>query len=177
MKRSDRTLASVTALKAGQIATLYRTTAVEAEILLDRCGVDSVVLGEAAPKRKGGAFGDPLTNARTERASVDAAIAQLESEGWSVRSVESERQGFDLDAHKGPKRRHVEVKGVSGPDVRFIITPNELRVAEHDPHFELWCVTNALDPRSRAIHRFTGPELLRFDLRPTAFLAVRFDEG
>jgi Protein NO VEIN, C-terminal len=40
-----------------------------------------------------------------------------ESDGWSVRSVEAQKVGYDLCCDKGDEQIHLEVKGTQGDDV------------------------------------------------------------
>lgn len=96
---------------------------------------------------RGGGFGDAEKNARVEAAAIDRVTAQLTSDGWAVRSVETDKVGYDLFAKRLGQVRHIEVKGVSGTRPDFIITANERKKARSDPHWEAWIVTGALTKR------------------------------
>lgn len=124
-----------------------------------------------ALKKGGAGFGDPESNSLVEKAAVDLVTAHLAKQGYKVVSREAEKVGYDLDATKGGKVLHVEVKGISGQSLQFPLTAAEARRAGKDTAFQLFAVTNA---RTRAckIHKFTGTELIeKFDLSPLTFLA------
>lgn len=120
----------------------------------------------------GGGFGDAEKNREVERAAVSLVVQRYESEGWTVRSVESDRRGFDLECSRGDRIEHVEVKGTSGRREAFIITDGEKQLAESDPDFFLIVVTDALNEAK--LSRYCGREVLeKFDLKPISYKAVR----
>jgi hypothetical protein len=82
-----------------------------------------------------------------EEAAIAFVKRRLRGLGFSVRSREKEKIGYDLDATKGKQRLHVEVKGVSGSGMTFLITQNEVATARCDPLFRLYLVNRA---RSKA---------------------------
>lgn len=92
----------------------------------------------------GGGYGTPVTNKEVEQAAVDFVTLLYEGQGWSVKSVESERCGFDLLCRRGRRVAHVEVKGSSGSALQFIVTAAELQRAREDKHFVLAWVKEAL---------------------------------
>jgi Protein NO VEIN, C-terminal len=138
----------------------------------DRLGPEYVVFGTVpigkTPPRlrptgsasaKGAGFGTPEQNARVEKAAIKAVRARLVSEGWTVRSAESEKVGYDLECINGKRCLHVEVKGIRGTKVSFILTNGERRRAAEDSQFQLVAVTSALS--KPALHRYQGPEMER----------------
>ncbi len=161
-------LENVAAFQPGYRQTLYRTSPKEARLLLEVCGYN-----RAKGKRRGDegsdlvdevqaaaavGFGDAETNRKVERAAVRAVTDDYESKAWHVESVEAARCGYDLVCRRNRKTEHVEVKGVSGSNVGFILTEGERRKAEGDPLFVLVVVTNALTEPGR--WRFAGHTIL-----------------
>ncbi len=129
-------------------------------------------------KRAGAGFGDSETNRKVEKAAVTAVTDDYVRGGYVVKSRESERVGYDLDATKRRTTLHVEVKGVQGDLLQFPITAREVECATDDKAFRLAVVTNALNPKLRRIREFSGSDLLRrFQLRPLAFIATLSDEA
>lgn len=123
--------------------------------------------------RAGGAgFGRPETNRKVEVAARSFVVDWYEARGWRVKSVESEKCGFDLLCTRDNVEEHVEVKGVQGQEPSFIITVGEVRRAQSDPGFILCVVTSALTT-ARALHRCTGKEFVAdYDLTPLAYRAT-----
>ena len=103
-------------------------------------------------------FGRAEHNQQVEQSAVQFVTARLESEGWSVRSREKDGCGYDLHCTDGGREIHVEVKGTSGPDQRFIMTEKEFELAVSDDDFELHLVTDALSG-SPVLHIYTGDQL------------------
>jgi hypothetical protein len=127
--------------------------------------VPSHLRADGSPLKKGPGFGRPEQNALVERAAVKAVRAQLVAKGWTVRSVESEKCGYDLECISGTSSLHAEVKGIRGIDLSFIMTAGERKCASEDPRFQLFVVTSAL--AKPAIHRYKGAELeQRFAFTP-----------
>ena len=94
-----------------------------------------------------------------------------ERDGWTVGSVERERCGFDLKCRRGIEAQDVEVKGISGTDLAFIVTTGELTQAKGNPRFVLCVVTSALSRRPR-IGTFKGSEFIdTFNLEPIQYRA------
>ena len=91
----------------------------------------------------GGGFGTPIQNRCVEKAACAAIRRHFQHRGYSVRSREREKVGYDFDVRRGHEQLHVEVKGVSGTALRFPITANEIRCASRDRHFRLAVVTSA----------------------------------
>jgi hypothetical protein len=117
----------------------------------------------------GAGFGDPAENKLVESAAVRAVVADYKAGGWSVRSVERDKCGFDLECAKGGLIEQVEVKGVRGAGLSFMITAGEVKQAQTNPNFLLMVVTSAL-AASPTLTKFSGVEFVRrFDL-----LAIRY---
>lgn len=174
LRREDRELRKVRAFSQGSQGTVHATSSREAEILLRVCHASRFrVAGSARrPPRKGGAgFGSYEQNLQTERAAIRAATIWLRRHNWTVRSVERENLGYDLEALRNGEVAHVEVKGVKGSGLAFPITQNEVRQADEDPAHWLCVVTDALHAKKRALNWWTGDQLRRFDLRPVGYVA------
>ena len=126
---------------------------------------------EVTPGRtlSGAGFGDPETNRLVEAAAIEFVRSDYESTGWTVRSVEAEKCGYDLECRKDKKSLHIEVKGVRGKIVSFIITAGENKKALTDPDFLLCVVTSALEKKPQ-IQQYTGVQLKsRFRFDPLAY--------
>jgi hypothetical protein len=119
----------------------------------------------------GGGFGNQVENKFVESAAIRAVIRSYKADGWSVRSVERERCGYDLECSRLGDVDNVEVKGVRGPEPCFIITTAEVEQARSNPSFVLFVVTEALTS-SRKLKRFSGREFCRrFDLSAIQYRA------
>lgn len=120
----------------------------------------------------GAGFGNPETNRKVERAAVSLVTDWYKSEGWTVESVEAAKCGYDLLCRKNSEENHVEVKGVQGELVAFIITAAEVRQAQKDSDFVLCVVTSALtdDPK---LNLYDGESFASdFELSPLSYRAV-----
>jgi hypothetical protein len=119
----------------------------------------------------GAGFGDPVENKLVETAAVEAVAREYQWGGWSVRSVERDNCGFDLECTKGVTVEQVEVKGVRGTGLCFVITAGEVRQARENPKFVLVVVTSALSP-SPTLTKFSGVEFgQQFDLAAIQYRA------
>jgi hypothetical protein len=127
------------------------------------------ILGSAFRDGAGG-MGEPETNRATENAAISYVTKFYQDGGWSVKSVESENCGFDLLCKSGKIQHHVEVKGIRGKSVSFIITVGETERAKVDKNFVLCAVTSALeDPQ---LHRWTAKEFAKkFTLEAISYRA------
>jgi len=120
----------------------------------------------------GGGFGDPVENKIVESAAVRAVVKAYEDDGWSVRSVERAKCGFDLECSRNGINENVEVKGVRGNVPCFIITAGEVEQARKNPSFVLMVVTSALST-SPKLTKYSGAEFRRrFDLSAIQYRAV-----
>lgn len=97
-----------------------------------------------AERTIGAGFGSPEQNKRVEKAAIRAATNFLELEDWRVRSVESDRLGYDLHCVKPGHVLRVKVKGVRGSQLTFVLTAGEYTRAQTDAAFALCVVTSAL---------------------------------
>jgi tetratricopeptide (TPR) repeat protein len=105
-----------------------------------------------------------------ERAALVIITSQYIRDGWSVRSVEKSKRGYDLACRKDGTREDVSVRGVAGRKPAFELNADEIREAEYNDNFVLWVVSSALG--NYACQRWSGKEVLvDFDLKPTNFLA------
>lgn len=143
--------------------TLYEVTPEERTALESICGTqidanaDDPILTLRA-SRNGSGFGEAAQNKRVEKKAVQTVIRFYEHRNWTVVSVERNRCGYDLVCTKGSTTEYVEVKGISGPKLQFIITRNELGAAERFPQFVICAVTGTLTRQSK-IHRLQGREI------------------
>lgn len=143
------------------------------ERLLELLQAPTQDAGEQSKPVGGAGFGtDPERNKAVEVAAVDAVRQWFADEGWAVDSRESEKCGYDLLCRKGRIEQHVEVKGVAGEELCFMITANEVTTAKRDPQFLLSVVTNALIPEKLEIYDFTSKQLVEeFTLEPVTYRA------
>jgi hypothetical protein len=149
-----------------------------AKALLKRCSSQPLESKRALVRGGGGGgFGDAKTNPLVEKAAIRTVTQRLKHEGWQVTSVERESRGYDLLAtRKRGAKLHVEVKGISGEAVQFIMTRNEVETAETDPRFRLMVVTRART-RSAQLRDYHGKELRRrFKLKPLSY-SVALKDG
>jgi len=125
----------------------------------------------------GGGFGQPEQNAQVEKAAIRCVWEWHETRGWEVESVEDQRCGFDLLCRRRGKELHVEVKGVAGSGVRFIVTAGELRRASEDEDFVLAFVPDALSEEPE-VSFWSGRDLVSdFRFEPIQYLAVKHAES
>jgi len=121
--------------------------------------------------RGGAGFGNAKTNRLVEKAAIRKVTKALIDQGYTVISREKENLGYDLDASNATALLHVEVKGISGNEIQFPITANELNQSKNDPNFQLFAVTLA-GTRNAVIHQFSGALLQKkFKFRPISFIA------
>jgi hypothetical protein len=133
----------------------------------DSALVAAALAGEApvSSRGKGGAFGSVETNRRVEKAAIEFVEQCYEQGGWSVRSVEAQKVGYDLCCDKGDTQVHLEVKGTQGEDVCFIITAAEVRNAMIDRKHITCVVAGALTSAPR-MFTYTKDEFFRAQLLP-----------
>jgi hypothetical protein len=127
--------------------------------------------------RRGVGFGNPKTNKRVERAAIEHVTQDYVSRGWTVRSVEADKCGYDLNCKKGRDEAHVEVKGVQGEVISFIITRGEKRRAQNDPNFVLCVVTSALTQKPKLCSYDPSEVESIFNYEPLAFQAILKSHG
>ena len=97
-------------------------------------------------------------------------VKHYQDGGRSVRSVERDKCGFDLECTKGAAVEQVEVKGVSGSGLCFVLTAGELKQANDNPRFVLVVVTSR-SPRRPCSRSSRG------GVRPTIRLGAHSVQG
>jgi len=121
-------------------------------------------------QKVGGGFGVSEVNRQVEQAAITFVVDDYRQHGWSVKSVESQKCGYDLFCAKGAIQEHVEVKGIQGELVSFIITNGEIKQSQSDDKFVLCTVTSALS--SPQLHKFTVNEFHKaFTLEAVSYRA------
>jgi hypothetical protein len=126
----------------------------------------------ASAVQTGAGFGDPAENKLVESAAIRAVVKDYDRDGWSVRSVERDKCGFDLECSKNGVVEHVEVKGIRGTELCFIITAGEVEQARVNEKFFLVVVTSALSSAPK-LTKFSGTEFCRrFALSAIQYRAV-----
>lgn len=120
---------------------------------------------------RGGGFGSAAENKKVEEAAMRFVTRWYRTRGWSVSDVSAQCRGYDLHCVKGPTILHVEVKGSTGRDHQFIITPNEKQRWEVDPLFVLSLVTNI--ENTPKINQFKGAGAMKsFCFNALSYMAV-----
>lgn len=115
---------------------------------------------------QGAGFGDPATNREVELAAMSVVSGQYAVDGWIVEDVSAMGYGWDLTVNKGPRKRHIEVKGVEGSVPQVLVTGSELRAAGEDLDWLLVVVTDALS--SPKAYEY-GPDEVRTLAVPLAY--------
>lgn len=129
--------------------------------------------GNQTPRESGGGFGRADDNKLVEAAAIKAVTRHLTQQGYVVKSRESENFGYDLEARRGKDVVHAEVKGVSGGELNFIITQNEVATARIDPFFALFVVSR-VRTKAPVISEFKGSDLDRvFTLTAISYSATK----
>jgi hypothetical protein len=138
----------------------------------DSAVVAAALSGEGpVSKRVGGGFGSVETNRRVEKAAIEFVTRRYEEDGWTVRSVEAQKLGYDLRCDKGNEQAHVEVKGTQGDDVCFIITAAEVRNVMIDRK-HITCVVTAALTSAPKLFVYTRDDFAKnIQLEPIAFRA------
>jgi hypothetical protein len=106
-----------------------RFTKEQMDVLLKYVGGDeSVGFYEGPPPSpgKGGGWGDstPEDRKEVEEAAVKVVTDHYEDDGWTVKRVDNENRGWDLNVFSGGRLLLVEVKGREGAGA-VELTPNE----------------------------------------------------
>jgi hypothetical protein len=139
------------------------------EKVISSQGAQSTKSDEQSQKA-GGGFGAQETNLQVEQAAIALVGNNYKKRGWSVESVEVQKCGYDLLCTKGKLQEHVEVKGIQGELLSFIITNGEVKQSRSDEKFVLCAVTSALSKPQ--FHRFTVSEFLeKFTLDAVSYRA------
>ena len=175
-----------TAARSGRYAALFKSNgqlkngsffhkAIPSKLIpRPNVGVDIVAENDATGIRVGSGFGEPAENKLVESAAVRAVVKDYEADGWSVRSVERDKCGFDLECTKNGAVEQVEVKGVRGTGLCFIITAGVGRAGSGERRnlhpLRRYVGTDRI---AQASTTFTGPEFRRqFDLSAIQYRAI-----
>jgi hypothetical protein len=91
---------------------------------------------------------DPCIHSRdrreVERIAVQTVTDHFRKNGYSVRSVESDNVGWDLEAARGRELLLLEVKGLAGDNISVQLTPNEYeQMIRHRSEYRVCVVTGA----------------------------------
>jgi len=122
--------------------------------------------------RTGTGFADTETKRDVERAAILFVTNWYEGRDWLVESVENEKIGYDLNCSKGSMVQCVEVKGIGGEDVAFIITQREFREAQTNSDFVICIITSALSIEPK-LHPYSGSQFIeKFKFDPIAYRAT-----
>lgn len=130
-------------------------------------------VSEPPPKSNdaGSGFGTPEQRRVIEQAARKEFKKHFKDRGYTLVSRESEKIGYDFDARRKTQELHIEVKGISGPVTKFIITAKEAECARADGNFRLAAGTEATT-KNRKVHVFTGKGFLKkFGLKPISYFA------
>lgn len=106
--------------------------------------------GEPKSSRKSSGFPrqfDVAKRVKTEKRAIEIAYEWYRKRGYSVKSVEKENLGWDLEAHSAGHTILVEVKGLSGRIVSIGLTPNEYSVMQKTTkkaYYRIFVVTGSL---------------------------------
>jgi hypothetical protein len=168
LKQASERIDRIPALQPGPIKTLYDISKADAERLLHAARkVSPVGIKSASTAAEdwasGGGFGSAKDNRKVERAAMRTATVHLVRDGWEVEDISSLKCGYDLECTKGRSKLHVEVKGSSGLEKKFILTQNELATWETDQNYCLMLVTLALEehPLIESFHGKSGLAQIR----------------
>lgn len=177
LKKASERIGRIPALQPGPIRTLYDISKIDASWLLHAArGASRVDIRSASAAAEasasGGGFGSAEDNKAVERAAMRVAATRLRQDGWKVRDVSARKCGYDLECSRGRSLLHVEVKGGSGLEKKFILTQNELATWEADRNYSLALVTLALEecPLVEFFHGQSG--LGRIRRKPIAHACV-----
>ena len=82
-----------------------------------------------------------------ETNAIKIVTEEFQRRGFSVKSVEKDNLGWDLEAIKGGYKLRLEVKGLAGAELSVRITQNEYSKmqSKDNANYRLCVVTNALD--------------------------------
>jgi len=89
---------------------------------------------------------DPEARLAVERRAMDMAMAYFDD----TEDVSRRRLGWDVEAAGDDGRLYIEVKGITGREIAFELTPNEYeQMREHRERYLLFVVTSALSEHPR----------------------------
>lgn len=82
---------------------------------------------------------------KVEKTAIDLVTQEYKRRAYTVKSVEKENKGWDLEAQISKTNLKIEVKGLSGPNLTIELTPNEYeQMNNHKDTYRLAVVTEAL---------------------------------
>jgi hypothetical protein len=172
--KNDRLSISSERMKAQQLQTIRKLTPASAELLSSKwysTELPSSPELEERISKSGAGYGDPAANREVERAAVSFVTKNYEDEGWKVESVELKKCGYDLRCTKNETEEDVEVKGVRGTGLSFIITANEVKQARDNSDFVI-CIVNSALSENPQMTRYSGKDLIeKFELVELAYRA------
>lgn len=89
-------------------------------------------------------------NLLVEKNAIERCSSHYISNGYSVKSVEKDNCGWDLEATKKDKTLCIEVKGLSGETAKVGLTPNEYNAfKKQDENYRLAIIVNALSKETK----------------------------
>lgn len=107
-------------------------------------------------KRKQPHKTDPKKNAEVEKAAINTTTQHFKNIGYTVKSVEKDNVGWDLEATKGKRTLLIEVKGLSGEALSVELTPNEYQCLDkQEDNYRLCVVSTALTNPDLYICRYS----------------------
>ena len=169
--RSERYAALFRSSSQFQVGSFFRKAIPSKIIPPANLGVEASAENDASRAQAGAGSVDSAENRLVESAAIRAVVKDYESRGWSVRSVERDKCGFDLECMKNGTVEQVEVKGARGTELCFRITAGEVEQARTNTKFVLAVVTSALS--APKLTKFTSAEFFRqFDLKAIQYRAV-----
>jgi CRISPR/Cas system-associated protein endoribonuclease Cas2 len=130
------------------------------------------------PKQKsksvqvGAGFGNSENNRIVEQKAISLVTNFLVKEAWTVKSVEAEKIGYDLECKKGKQKLCVEVKGVSGSLLDFIITRNEYDHMHENDKTQIAVVTNTLTKDFKIKFITSAKFLQNYIVEPIQYKAI-----
>ena len=109
-----------------------------------------------SPKRRQPHKTDPEKNAQVEKAAINTTTRHFENISYTVKSVEKDNVGWDLEATRGKTNLLIEVKGLSGEALSVELTPNEYHCLDKkEDNYRLCVVTTALTNPDLYICRYS----------------------
>jgi hypothetical protein len=160
--KRDRLAISDGRMKAQQLQTIRKLTPASAALLSSKwysTELPSAPELEERISKSGAGYGDPAANREVESAAVSFVTKHYEDEGWKVESVELKKCGYDLRCTKKGAEESVEVKGVRGTGLSFIITANEVKQARNNSGFVI-CIVNSALSANPQMTRYSGKDLI-----------------
>ncbi|PXX98779.1 hypothetical protein DF185_15485 [Marinifilum breve] len=89
---------------------------------------------------------DVLKKQLVEQIAINYVLDHFEELNYTIISKERDNVGWDLEATKGDVTLYIEVKGLSGKEVSFELTPNEyMKSKENSTQYIIAVVTNCLE--------------------------------